>query len=112
MPLVTASLPIACVEGWSTEQRWSGVPLMDLARMVGVDRPTTALVQSLESGGGANQATLSADQVGAGHTMLALHVNGVDLSVDHGYPARVMVQDGPGVHNTKWVRRITFGKVD
>ena len=41
--------------------------------------------------------------------MLALHVNGADLTPDHGYPARVIVQAGPGVHNTKWVRRITFG---
>ena len=44
--------------------------------------------------------------------MLALHVNGAELSRDHGYPARVVVQAGPGVHNTKWVRRITFGQVD
>ena len=27
MPLTTADLPIACTEGWSTQQRWTGVPL-------------------------------------------------------------------------------------
>ena len=26
MPLVTADLPIACTEGWSTQQRWTGGP--------------------------------------------------------------------------------------
>jgi DMSO/TMAO reductase YedYZ molybdopterin-dependent catalytic subunit len=41
--------------------------------------------------------------------MLALRVNGSDLSPDHGYPARVIVPAAPGVHNTKWVTRLTFG---
>ena len=41
-------------------------------------------------------------------SLLALRVNGADLSPDHGYPARVIVPALPGVHNTKWVRRMTF----
>jgi DMSO/TMAO reductase YedYZ molybdopterin-dependent catalytic subunit len=40
--------------------------------------------------------------------LLALRVNGADLSPDHGYPARVVVPALPGVHCTKWVRSITF----
>src|SRR5439155_12812255 len=32
----TATLPIACVEGWSTTQAWSGVRLRDLADLAGV----------------------------------------------------------------------------
>ena len=28
------------------------------------------------------------------------------LSLDHGYPARVIIPALPGVHNTKWVSRI------
>ena len=39
MPQTTADLPIACTEGWSTQQRWTGVPLADLARLSGVERP-------------------------------------------------------------------------
>jgi DMSO/TMAO reductase YedYZ molybdopterin-dependent catalytic subunit len=108
MPLVTADLPIACVEGWSTVQRWTGVRLTDLARLVGVDRPAGADVQSLERRGGFAQASLSGQQVRAGETVLALRVNGADLSSDHGYPARIIVPAAPGVHNTKWVARITF----
>nr|MBA2630559.1 molybdopterin-dependent oxidoreductase [Thermoleophilaceae bacterium] len=40
--------------------------------------------------------------------MLALKVNGVDLSLDHGYPARVIVPALPGVHCTKWVGKMVF----
>ena len=35
MPQHTARLPIACVEGWSTVQTWSGVRLAELARIAG-----------------------------------------------------------------------------
>jgi DMSO/TMAO reductase YedYZ molybdopterin-dependent catalytic subunit len=41
-------------------------------------------------------------------SLLALRVNGVDLSVDHGYPARIIVPALPGVHCTKWVASIEF----
>ena len=40
--------------------------------------------------------------------MLALCLNGIDLPPDHGYPARTIIPAAPGVHNTKWVNRITF----
>jgi DMSO/TMAO reductase YedYZ molybdopterin-dependent catalytic subunit len=40
--------------------------------------------------------------------LLALRVNGTDLSADHGFPARIIVPALPGVHNTKWVASIAF----
>ncbi|MEW2383621.1 molybdopterin-dependent oxidoreductase [Micromonospora sp. NPDC047707] len=104
----TARLPIACVEGWSTLQTWTGVPLRDLAALVGVTDPAAAHVRSLEQGGLFDQATLQANQVLDGDSLLALRVNGVDLSADHGYPARVIVPALPGVHCTKWVAAIDF----
>jgi DMSO/TMAO reductase YedYZ molybdopterin-dependent catalytic subunit len=105
----TASLPIACVEGWSTDdQEWAGVRLSDLARLAGVTRPSSALVQSLERGGAFSQVVLSAGQVTDPDSLLALRVNGTDLTPDHGYPARVILPASPGVHNTKWVTSLTF----
>ena len=41
-------------------------------------------------------------------SLLALRVNGADLTPDHGYPARVILPASPGVHNTKWVSSLTF----
>lgn len=111
MPQHTAELPIACVEGWSTTQTWSGVRLRDLADLAGIPNPSWATVRSLERAGAFNRAVLQANQVGNPDSLLALHVNGVDLSFDHGYPARIIVPALPGVHNTKWVRSIEFGKL-
>lgn len=107
MPQHTARLPIACVEGWSTTQTWSGVRLADLARLAGVPAPESAHVSSLDSGP-FGSATLQRNQVLHPDALLALRVNGVDLSPDHGYPARIVVPALPGVHNTKWVTTIGF----
>ncbi|MGA4688093.1 molybdopterin-dependent oxidoreductase [Micromonospora sp. AB353] len=104
----TADLPIACVEGWSTTQTWTGVRLRDLAALVGAPGSAVARVESLERGGLFRQARLQVNQVRHPDSLLALRVNGVDLSADHGYPARVVVPALPGVHCTKWVRGITF----
>ncbi|HEX3648622.1 MAG TPA: molybdopterin-dependent oxidoreductase, partial [Pseudonocardiaceae bacterium] len=54
------------------------------------------------------RAVLTRDQVLDPDSLLALRVNGADLSVDHGYPARVIVPALPGVHCTKWVATIGF----
>jgi DMSO/TMAO reductase YedYZ molybdopterin-dependent catalytic subunit len=105
----TARLPIACVEGWSTGvQTWTGVRLADLAAVVGAAPGASLFVESLQRGGGFGSATLSPEQVQAPDALLALQVNGADLSADHGFPARVVVPALPGVHNTKWVARMTF----
>ena len=98
MEQYAASLPIACVEGWSTDnQAWTGVRLSDLARLAGVAHPSSALVKSLEHGGAFSQVVLSEGQVLDPDSLLALRVNGSDLTPDHGYPARVILPASPGV---------------
>ncbi len=109
LPQHTARLSIACVEGWSTGvQTWVGVRLADLAALAGAPADARLFVESLQRGGGFGSATLSAEQVAARDALLALQVNGADLTPDHGFPARVVVPALPGVHNTKWVTRMTF----
>ena len=109
LPQTTRELPIACVEGWSTVQRWTGVRLADLSRLVGVETPGSSNVESLERPGQPfRSVTLAGNQVRDPGALLALRVNGADLSLDHGYPARIVVPGAPGVHCTKWVARLAF----
>ena len=109
MPQHTARLPIACVEGWTTTQTWSGVRLSLLAEAAGVAGARSAFVRSLQPVGVLSNASLSGDAIAAGDALLALRVNGHDLALDHGFPARIIVPGLPGVHNTKWVASIEFG---
>ncbi len=104
----THDLPIACVEGWTTTQSWTGVPLRDLARLAGAGEDDILLVESLQEAGSFRDAALTPAQIADPRSLLALKVNGVDLSMDHGFPARIIVPALPGVHNTKWVASLTF----
>jgi len=111
LPLHSSALPIACVEGWSTsDQWWRGVRLRDLAALVGYeDDPPDVFVESLQRHGAFRRAALRSNQVADPRSLLALFVNGEDLTPDHGHPARIIVPAAPGVLNTKWVARLTFG---
>ncbi|PJJ05303.1 DMSO/TMAO reductase YedYZ molybdopterin-dependent catalytic subunit [Streptomyces sp. 2333.5] len=112
LPQHEAALPIACVEGWSTDdQQWGGVRLRDLAALVGLGTPPPGvLVESLQLHGAFRRAALRDNQVRDPRSLLALRVGGAELSQDHGYPARIIVPAAPGVLNTKWVSRLTFGE--
>ncbi|WP_327002581.1 molybdopterin-dependent oxidoreductase [Dactylosporangium sp. NBC_01737] len=109
LPQHTSALPIACVEGWSTEdQQWSGVRLAVLAALVGPPDVANVLVESVQQTGSFRSAVLRDNQIRDPRSLLALRVNGAELSLDHGYPARVIVPANPGVNNTKWVAALTF----
>jgi len=111
MAQATHELPIACVEGWSTTQTWTGVPLAALARLVDAEGAEELTVESLQEAGSFRDASLTPAQFTDPRSLLALKVNGADLSLDHGFPARVIVPALPGVHNTKWVASMTFRSV-
>lgn len=108
MARASATLPIACVEGWSTTQHWTGVRVSELARMAGVGDPEEVEVRSLQKSGSLSKVTLDRRQLRHPHSLLALKVNGADLSLDHGFPARLIVPAAPGVHCTKWVGEMAF----
>jgi DMSO/TMAO reductase YedYZ molybdopterin-dependent catalytic subunit len=108
LPQAAAAVPITCTEGWSTGvQHWSGVRLADLARLVGTGPAAQATVESIDP---SYAVTFSDRQVRAADSLLALRVNGADLSLDHGFPARIIVPATPGTQNIKWVGRITFAE--
>ena len=109
MAQATRTLTITCTDGWSTTQHWTGVRLADLARLVGAPHGAILRAVSLEAPGGRfPEARLSHSQFSDHRALLALRVNGVDISPDHGYPARVIVPNVPGELNTKWVRELRF----
>ncbi len=108
MPQYTHELTIGCVEGWSTTQHWTGVRMVDLARLVGADVGHVSATSTSLAKGAYGQATLAHEQVANERTLVALKVNGLTLPLDHGYPARVIAPAIPGVHCTKWLTEIQF----
>ncbi|MFD5830172.1 molybdopterin-dependent oxidoreductase [Lentzea sp. NPDC060358] len=97
MPQTTVELPIACVEGWSQNATWTGVRVADLVS--GGD----VRVESLEKDGLYRATTLPEAFARDPLTLLALRLDGEELSPDHGYPCRLIAPNRPGVLQTKWV---------
>ncbi|GAB4009215.1 molybdopterin-dependent oxidoreductase [Nocardioides ultimimeridianus] len=106
LPQSTHTLPIACVEGWSADGSWTGVPLRTLLDHVGAPKGRAVVVTSLQQQGPDRVTTLPANFVDDPRTLLALALDGEPLSIDHGYPARLIAPDRPGALQTKWVTRI------
>ena len=106
MPQTTHDLPIACVEGWSAGATWTGVRIRDLLDLVDRPRGSDVVVTSLQPSGPYRETLLQAEFADDERTLLALALHGEPLSIDHGYPARLIAPDRPGVLQTKWVARI------
>jgi DMSO/TMAO reductase YedYZ molybdopterin-dependent catalytic subunit len=96
--------PISCVEGWSVGAQWGGVPLLDIVKRAGGMSDSRVHVHSLEPKGSYNNSYVDGPQVS--RALLATHLNGERLDVDHGYPLRLIAPDRAGVLNTKWLTRI------
>jgi hypothetical protein len=99
-------LPIACVEGWSASGRWAGVRLRDLLDLVGAPAGRDVTVTSLQESGPYRVTHLQANFADDDRTLLALGLEGEPLALDHGYPARLIAPNRPGVLQTKWVARL------
>src|SRR5205085_2063388 len=106
LPAHQARLPIACVEGWSYSAAWKGVPVRDLLAAAGAQPDRTILVESLEPNGAYRTSTLNPGQAADRDTILATHLDGQPLALDHGYPCRLIGPNRAGVLQTKWVTKV------
>ena len=106
MPQTTATLPIACVEGWSASGTWGGVRVADLLTLVGAPTGSAVLVGSLQRGGASSRSRLPGNVAADPQALLALTLAGEPLSLDHGFPCRIIAPNRPGALQTKWVNRL------
>jgi hypothetical protein len=98
-----ARIPVACVEGWSVDASWRGLRLLDVVERAGGDAGSRVQLRSFGVGG-FSRSQIFGPQLA--HALLATHLNGQRLSLDHGYPVRLMAPNRPGLLNTKWVSQI------
>jgi hypothetical protein len=99
-------LPIACVEGWSAVGDWTGVRLRDLLDLVGAPAGSDVRAVSLQEHGPFRYSDIRGNLADDPLTLVALRLNGSPLSIDHGYPCRLIAPDRPGVLQTKWLGRV------
>ncbi|WP_122817857.1 molybdopterin-dependent oxidoreductase [Nocardioides pantholopis] len=106
LPQRTESLPIACVEGWSAGGEWTGVRLRDLLDLVDAPAGRDVRVASLQESGPFRITLLQDGFADDDRTLVALALAGEPLVLDHGFPARLIAPNRPGVLQTKWLARL------
>lgn len=106
LPTAQTVLPISCVEGWSIQAHWRGPRLLDLVERAGGSHTSTVTVVSLEETG-YTRSSLTGSQLQ--QALLATHLNGQRITLDHGYPLRLIAPDRAGVLQTKWLTGIEVG---
>ncbi|MEU6079996.1 molybdopterin-dependent oxidoreductase [Streptomyces sp. NPDC047108] len=106
MEQARVTLPIACVEGWSASAEWSGVRVRDLLERTAAPPSARIRVTSMERRGAYRVMEMGRTHARDPLTLLALRLHGEELSPDHGYPARIIAPNRPGVLQTKWVTRL------
>jgi len=110
MPEVQRTLKIRCENGWTADVSWEGITLSYLLSQCLLSQA----VASLESIGNAEvesitgySRTVSSDEIADLDNMIALKAEGAPLTVDHGYPARLVLPARLGFDWVKYVSRIT-----
>ena len=107
---------LVCVEGWSAIAGWAGLRFDDLLRAYPPMSQTkwARLESSVNLGPWRNPDPyyVSLDLSTARHpqTLLATHLNGKTLTVEHGSPLRLLVPVKLGLKNIKAITRITYTK--
>jgi len=105
---------LVCVEGWSAVAWWAGLRFDDLLRTYPpMSQAKWARVESsvnLDASGNLDPYFMSLDLATAGHlqTLLATHLNGHPLTVDHGAPLRLLVPVKLGLKNVKAITKIAY----
>jgi DMSO/TMAO reductase YedYZ molybdopterin-dependent catalytic subunit len=103
-----------CVEGWSAIAWWAGLRLDDLlgayppaaqAKWVRVESSV-----NLDTSRKPDPYYVSIDLATARHpqTLLATHLNGQPLTVEHGAPLRLLVPVKLGLKNVKAITKLTY----
>jgi DMSO/TMAO reductase YedYZ molybdopterin-dependent catalytic subunit len=107
---------LVCVEGWSAIAWWSGLRFDDLLQAYPpLSEAKWAYLESsvnLDADGNPDPYFVSIDLATARHpqTLLATHLNGKPLTVEHGAPLRLLVPMKLGLKNIKAITRITYTK--
>ena len=98
-----ARLPVSAAEGWGVNADWRGLRLLEVVERAGGNASSRVLVRSLQQGG-IRSAEIHGSQLA--EAVLATHLNGQRLDLDHGYPLRLVAPNRAELFNTKWLSRI------
>ncbi len=88
---------------------FTGVPLISLLEMAGVDWRFSKFALAEGADGSSMTRTIPVELIKSGEVLVAYGQNGEMLRPENGYPLRLVVPGVQGVSWVKWLRRIEVG---
>jgi DMSO/TMAO reductase YedYZ molybdopterin-dependent catalytic subunit len=98
-----ARIPVGAVEGWGVDASWRGLRLLDVVERAGGNPGSHVQVVSFGVGG-FRRSQIFGPQLS--QALLATELNGERLSLDQGYPLRLVAPNRPELLDTKWVAQV------
>jgi DMSO/TMAO reductase YedYZ molybdopterin-dependent catalytic subunit len=106
LPFRSQRIDHFCVEGWNAVAVWGGIRLSDIARAVGASsRAGYVDFQSFDNG---YHESWDIDSAMHPQTLIAIALDGHQLGIAHGAPARLHSPIKLGYKNTKYLTKIVF----
>lgn len=100
--------------GFMGNAYWTGVPLKYFTDRAGISASVKRLLFYGADGFTNNLPIARVNDTAAGllPPLLVYRMNGVPLTADHGHPVRLIVQEGFGFKNVKWVTKVVATRFD
>ncbi len=99
-----------CVTTWSRlDQKWEGIPFAKILELAKPLPDAKFVISHCEHGFTAN---VPIEAVRDDDVLIALRANGVPLTPEHGYPARLVIPKLYAWKSAKWLRGIEFTTTD
>jgi len=106
---VSERIRVSCVSGWTARAVWSGPRVRDVLSLV----DPLGEARSIEFHSASNYSWVwHAGRLRGDDALLATHLGGMPLSLDHGFPVRLMVPGYPGQNMVKQLDRISVRRAD
>ena len=101
-------LTVQNTHGLVSNSEWTGVPLLYLIELAGVDRRATWMLAEGDDGAGVARSIPLTDEILA-EALVCYGQNGEAIRPAHGFPMRLLTPGLEGNLNIKWLRRLKFG---
>lgn len=110
LPSVDLTFDIHCVTKWSKfDTTWTGVRLVDLMELAGVQQSATHLIEHAEHGYTTN---LPLEDVMRDDVLVTWAYEGEPLEPEHGFPVRLVMPHRYFWKAAKWLRGLEFVDAD
>ncbi len=92
-----------CVEGWSVQALWEGIPLKALFSKMQIDPKVNTVIFHAADG---YSTSLSMSHIMDNNIIIADHLNGLQLPPEQGFPFQLVAEQKWGYKWARWITKI------